>query len=314
MEILSDPLHIKRHLASLTASLRRAGDRVGRSGERQRDYLWNPHLGFWVRFGATVARFQMTLGLDDPRVFVTPKPVCRVDVAWSQPPASASGALVRYGSDVVLAVGEAQAGNPLEFKRFLAVHDYDLVQASLARPGGKKRDMLLITSVNDQDASLNVFKYVRCLHEYRAWRASGLLSSLPGESNALCEGRHPPLVDMVLEALDEQLGKRKTPGRFGVRLSRPSSCSLSMEPEDGRPEALFEVLADIAPQSLFVGAGRLVLSRLNPGGGRCLVLPAKAGPFFTQAMHRQGIAVVTYAIAKSGVVFFGLDEALDAMA
>ncbi|WP_459931950.1 hypothetical protein [Fundidesulfovibrio butyratiphilus] len=286
---------------------------MGRSGERQRDYLWNSRLGFWVRFGATVARFQMTLGLEDPKVFVRPKPVCRVDVAWSQPPASASGALVRYGADVVLAVGEAQAGSPLEFKRFLAMHEYDLVQASLSRPGGKKRDMLLITSVNDANASLNVFKYVRCLYEFRAWRASGLLNSLPGESNALCEGRHPPLVDMVLAALDEQLAKRQVTAGGG-RLSRPSSCSLNLTPEDGRPEMLFEVLADIAPQSLFVGAGRLVLSRQKPEGGRCLVLPAKAGPFFTQAMHRQGIAVVTYAIAKSGVVFFGLDEALAAMA
>ncbi len=304
------------------------------------DVSWNPKLGFWFCHHAVDGGHSLTFGLSDPRGCARLHGIYEMTLPVAGFDRKAGGALVRFGNDVFLAhTSRTGAGkrptDKAQFPYFVAQHEYDLAQATVTLPGGKSADMILLSSTNDSNAGLNIYKFLRAACDFEHWLAWNLLrpqGSGQDPSSELNSDCPPPVAS---EAACSLIGNRRTAGtplhckvtaslrkHLEKRLqTRKTPCTLAASAQhdvlvlapDATVTAVFQVKTDITPESLFSGAGELLLSREALMARKVLVAPQNLGPFFTQALHRQGIEVATYVFSGKGFVFIDVDRVLESL-
>lgn len=305
------------------------------------EVFWNAKLGFWFCHRTLEDGHSLCFGMDDPREHARLHSLYELTIPASGFDRKAGGALVRFGNDVFLAhsarTGAAKRTVDKDrFSYFVALHEYDLIQASVELPGDKSVAMIMLSSTSDTNAGLNMYKFIRAVRDYEQWLAWDLLRPqerghgqaslqpdadgfLPPLSEAaslrMCGHRAcTPLHNTVVSNLREHLEKSLRTRGLACPMGVSAQHDILVFAPNGAAAAVFQVKTDITPQSLFGGAGELLLSRAALQARKVLVVPQNLGPFFTQALHRQGIEVSTYIFTDKGIVFIDIDRVLESIA
>ncbi|WP_243309927.1 hypothetical protein [Fundidesulfovibrio agrisoli] len=320
MQIIQDQETARAALQKFMRSLKKSAAKVtadirwrGRAWEGET--YWNQAECFWFSFEGESGLFRLRLGLREPADAAPLEPVCELAFDESGADGEASGLLLRFGSDVLLAYAA-----PVPLVQFLGAHEYDFTVLQAVPQQGEPREALVISSAGADTAPAGVARFVRAVRDFQAWKAQGLLPADGhdidfGPSLTLnSAGRDlpsPRLLELATRSLREQLDKFSESRNLGHRTGYTRHGQLVLADAKQSVAAVFQVEADLDPANLQEAVGRLILSRLPLHAARFLALPGTLGAFFTQALHRHGIHVLTYKHTQDMSVVFDAEAVFD---
>ncbi|MFP5238306.1 MAG: hypothetical protein ACLGQW_00610 [Acidobacteriota bacterium] len=310
-------LGLKKPASKVTADIRWLGHAW--EGET----FWNQQECFWFSFERGSGHFRLRLGLREPSDKSALEPVCELAFDESGADGAASGLLLRFGSDVLLAYAA-----PAPLVQFLGAHEYDFTVLQAVPQQGEPRVALVISSAGADTAPAGVARFVRAVRDFQAWQAQGLLPVEsqdidfgPGLFSGSVSGPEtgpagrglpsPRLLELATRSLREQLDKFSESRSLGHRTGYTQHGQLVLADAEQSVAAVFQVAADLDPGNLQEAVGRLILSRLPLHAARFLALPGALGAFFTQALHRHGIHVLTYKPTQDMSVVFDAEAVFD---
>ncbi|WP_243366147.1 hypothetical protein [Fundidesulfovibrio soli] len=324
MQIIQDQETARAALQKFMLCLKNAAAKVtadvqwsGRAWEGET--FWNTSECFWFSSVEEPGLFRLRLGLRLPADKAALEPVCELDFDVSGADGGASGVLLRFGRDVLLAYAA-----PAPLVQFLGAHECDFTVLQAVPQAGEPRDALVISSAGADTAPAGVARFVRAVRDFQAWKAQGLLpaeshgldfgpgpASGPGHGSAGRDLPSPRLLELATRSLREQLDKFSESRNLGHRTAYTQHGELVLADAEQSVTAVFQVAADLDPNALREAVGRLILSRLPLHAARFLALPGALGAYFSQALFRHGIHVLTYKHTQDMSVVFDAEAVFD---
>jgi len=308
LRVVGEPRRIDRAIRRLQGALKGVPARgvriTWRGGELRTTIHWARDDRFWWAFEPRGRRDALLLGhAPDPptkRESIT----CEINLPRAGPDRKLAGIIaVDEAGALYLAhsgrMGGARPGQRKQaFREFLA----DGVWRTIAWPDGEDSEALIVAPLDSERLTRLLGQFVGLVRRFKAGEGplepTGLCVK-PSKTDSVAAACDRRLVDA---ALHEELTKR---GLFGG-----ASDLFSLRGE--RPQPLFALVANGAPEELALAVGSLSLAsaRGGPDVRPILIAPATLAEGEGAALDSLPFALVRYRWRGARAVFDGLDDAL----
>jgi hypothetical protein len=274
------------------------------------DIHWNPRFRFWVAAKSTSNRHWLQFGLHDPAEGGRLESACEMSFPLSGFDGRMNGFFLGFGKDVLVAHSGRTGKRDMHFPQFLELHGYDMATHEAQAPDGKQQLAVIVSGVSSPALAYNVFRFVSAVSDHRQWHEQGLL---PGGNDKIVFGprshapedtcpdsgpAHGGLHQRVARGVREQLDRFVESRKLRVRVGSAPGSDMVLVSPDNVVLAAIQVKTRLSPADLFAGVGQLILSRHTLRAAKFLVVPGALGPFFTQALFRHDILVVSYKLTQ----------------
>lgn len=328
MRIIVEEAEIRRAARSFMQHLKKGCDpvtaRLCWGGPAQEtEVSWNPRFRFWSACRETGGGCWIKFGMGEPHGRAAVRSVCDMRFSFEGFDPALEGLFARFGSDVLAlhtGVGAASGGDGESLAGFLELHGHGPTVHELEAPGGATLPAAVVSSATSPELAFDVFRFVSAVNDHRQWAAQGLLAAGPPEEPrpGRCEdaehAQAPSLAALMLAGVREQLEKLLPARAPGLAVGASPAGGLALRSRDGLARAVVHVTADLSPESLFCGVGRLLLPRENLRAAKFLVMPGSPGPHLAQTLYMHGVHAVPCKLTQETAVVLDLEAILAAAA
>jgi hypothetical protein len=272
---------------------------------RKAEVLWNARFGFWAAHRRTASRHAFLFGVADPACAGVLEPVWELSIPFSGYDERLSGALVRFGSGVMLASLDKPGFAGAAFEQFQRLHGHGLTAHELETPGGGTRGAHIVTGVTSPSFAYDILRFTQAVREHARWSALGLSPALRQKiqfHHKTSSDWPLNLRELVCEGVRSTLARHAREHYPKLRIGSAAGVDMVLATSENAALAAFQVKTSLAPEELHAGVGELLLSRATFRAAKFLVLPGSPGPFLSQALYRHDIFVAVYKLTQDMAV------------
>ncbi len=308
LQVVGEPKRIDRALKRLQGALKGVPARgvrlTWRGGELRTTIRWAPDDGFWWAFEPRKERDALLLGHAPDAPTKRESITCEINLPREGADRKLAGIIAADANGALYLAHSGRMGGARAGQRKSAFREFaaDGVWRQLRWPDGTETEALIVAPLDSTRLTRLLGRFVDSVRRFKAGdpaaEYNGLcVQSSPSDSAASACDR-----SLVDTALHEELAKR---GLFG---GTHDLFSLRGE----RPQPLFALVADDAPEELARAVGSLSLASARSGREirPILIAPAALADGDSAALDALPFACVRYRWRGARAIFDGLDDAL----
>jgi hypothetical protein len=308
LRVVGEPRRIDRAIRRLHGALKGVPARsvrlTWRGGQLRTTIHWARDDKFWWAFEPRGRRDALLLGYAPDPPTKRESITCEINLPRSGPDRKVAGIIAADQAGALYLAHSGRMGGARPGQRKQAFREFmeDGVWRPVGWPDGEESEALIVAPLDSVRLTRLLGQFVDSVRRFKAGdqpheRTGLCVKPSANDSAAAACDRH--LVDV---ALHEELTKR---GLFGG-----ASDLFSLRGE--RPQPLFALIADGAPEELALAVGSLSLAsaRGGPDVRPILIAPAALAEGDGAALDSLPFALVRYRWRGARAVFDGLDDAL----